>query len=71
MTDWRKVDCARCNGHGVVAVYSSNDFEGPAFCPKCGGSCEIWLSPRGGLAEYPGGKFLGSRADYAQENVSD
>lgn len=30
--------CSFCGGHGVVSVYSAYDFEGCAFCPRCGGS---------------------------------
>jgi hypothetical protein len=59
---WTKVDCCDCVGHGVVSVYSlgGTDFDGAGECRKCGGTGEMWLSPQGRLAEYPGGKFLGS-----------
>jgi RecJ-like exonuclease len=67
--DWRTIPCDRCNGHGVVAVYSASDFDGADFCPLCGGSGETWVSPKGRIADYPGGPFRGrvERAEFARE----
>jgi DnaJ-class molecular chaperone len=61
-SDWTSRKCPNCEGHGQVCEYSfgGGDFEGPAECKDCNGTGQIWKSPRGALAQYPGGKFLGS-----------
>lgn len=51
------IDCGACH-HGVVAVYSGRDFEGPGECPYCTAGV-IWRYPSGALAKYPGGPFIG------------
>ena len=57
---WKPIRCSSCNGLGVVAVYSAYDFEGPGECRECGGAGQIWISPKGHLAQYPGGRWRGS-----------
>ena len=57
---WTAETCWNCGGHGVVSVYSHNDFEGAGECGTCGGSGQLWRSPKGRLAMYPGGPFRGS-----------
>lgn len=56
---WRVVECSICNGHGVVSAYSSVDFLGPKECSSCRGSGFVWISPKGRIADYPGGPFRG------------
>lgn len=56
---WTQIRCDSCGGHGVISVYSQNDFEGPGECRTCGGSGTMFLSPKGRLADYPGGPFRG------------
>ena len=57
---WKAEQCWNCGGHGVVSVYSHNDFEGAGECATCGGSGTLWRSPKRRLAMYPGGPFRGS-----------
>lgn len=56
---WQAVACGPCGGHGVVAVYSSNDFLGPRTCGTCDGAGEVYQTPKGRLIMYPGGPFVG------------
>jgi len=60
MTDWHTEKCTACYGTGQVSDYSACDFEGPKECGHCWGSGNIWISPKGRIALYPGGPFLGS-----------
>lgn len=55
---WVRERCGTCDGHGVVAVYSAYDFEGPGECASCGGSGTVWRTPNGRYVEYPGGRFV-------------
>lgn len=57
---WTADRCHGCSGHGVVSVYSADDFEGAGFCRVCGGSGVVWVSPGGAIALYPGGPFVGT-----------
>jgi hypothetical protein len=56
---WKTIQCSTCGGHGMVARYSCNDFEGAEECGDCGGKGHIYQSDKGVLAEYPGGPFIG------------
>ena len=72
MLIWKRTQCPNCGGHGLVCVYSYNDFEfeGAGECNTCDGRGSIAVSPKDRLAKYPGGPFLGSEADayqYAKE----
>ncbi len=59
---WHKVRCGSCGGYGVVSTYTfgGDDFLGPGERESCGGSGLIWISPKGRIADYPGGSFRGS-----------
>ena len=63
VTEWKQIACPNCGGHGIVSHYSYGpggvDFEGADECKQCSGSGELWLSPKGMLALYPGGPFVG------------
>lgn len=61
MKDWKQIECHDCNGHGQVSNYCCGgmDFNGPEECHTCNGSGLIWKSPKGALAQYPGGPFVG------------
>lgn len=61
--EWRKRGwtCIRfdaCDGHGLVHTYA-DPYGQDAECKDCGGSGHLWRSPKGALAQYPGGPFLG------------
>lgn len=60
MVIWKRTRCYNCDGHGIVASYSCNDFEGADECNICAGSGSIAISPKDRLAKWPGGPFLGS-----------
>jgi len=64
MARWRTRRCRTCRGYGVVAHYTSADFEGAAWCPRCDGSGTEYVSEAGRVARYPGGPLLGSGADF-------
>lgn len=59
MARWIQTLCPRCNGSGLVSVYSANDFEGAGDCPDCA-SGSIWISQKDRVALYPGGPLRGS-----------
>lgn len=56
---WRLAECGSCGGCGLVSVYSQYDFEGPRECKDCGGSGTVFITPKGRLADYPGGPLRG------------
>lgn len=60
MAAWIQVRCSECDGRGVVAHYSHNDFEGPAECRRCDGRGLLWLSEHDRIADCPGGPLRGS-----------
>ena len=66
MLIWKKIQCHNCGGHGMVSVYSYNDFEGADECNTCDGRGTIAISPKDRVAKYPGGPFLGSEPDAYQ-----
>ena len=60
MRGWKTEACSSCRGHGVVSVYSYNDFEGPGECSDCDG--RGWNATHiksGVIAAWPGGPFIG------------
>lgn len=59
MKRWRKVVCSSCV-LGVVGDYRNGDFYGPKECNTCGGSGYNWISPKGAIAMWPGGPFVGT-----------
>jgi hypothetical protein len=61
MSGWKQQQCAICAGCGMVSAYTfdGSEFEGPEECSGCGGNGYIWRSPKGALAQYPGGPFVG------------
>lgn len=59
MSDWTRVRCSNCSGHGIVSDYRSGDFDGPMECSECNGSGFIWRHKSGCYAAYPGGPFRG------------
>ena len=60
--DWRLIRCVNCSGYGQVSAYTldGSDFLGPEECRECGGSGQLWISPKDRIADYPGGPFRGS-----------
>lgn len=62
MAHWRLARCSGCGGHGLVSAYTfdGSDFLGAAECRDCGGSGSVFVSDNDRLAEYPGGRLLGS-----------
>lgn len=58
---WTTMKCGTCDGKGMVSGYTSfgTDFSGPEECCDCNNG-EIYVSPSGRLALYPGGPFVGS-----------
>lgn len=65
---WKQIDCIDCGGGGQVSAYTPDgrDFEGAEECKTCHGVGKIWRSPKGKLAKFPGGRFLGSVATNEQ-----
>lgn len=61
MGKWTQRRCDSCGGHGQVSSYTidGGDFNGADECRDCNGSGVIWRSPKGSLAQYPGGPFIG------------
>lgn len=59
---WHTEDCLVCDGHGEISDYGplGDDFYGAKECPECSGSGKLWVSPKGRIADYPGGPFRGS-----------
>jgi len=53
--DWKYIERYSCDGFGVVDGYDA----GPLECKVCGGLGHLWRSPKGRLADYPGGPFRG------------
>lgn len=66
MTNWTQQKCHDCSGHGLISDYSydGHEFEGPAECRTCNGTGTIWRSPKGSLAQYPGGRFVGKEPSH-------
>lgn len=62
----RFVECTLCGGAGLRSVWSFGVKE-PDECPDCGGSGLNWQYPRGAIASYYGGPFIGRAALTAQE----
>lgn len=58
---WELVACHDCSGHGLVSSYTfdGGDFQGADECDTCMGSGRLWCSPKGALANWPGGRFVG------------
>ena len=56
---WEKIKCHSCDGHGLVSSHTGGNLDGPDECRTCWGSGSIWRSPKGALAKYPGGPFVG------------
>jgi hypothetical protein len=64
MTEWTQVGCAHCGGHGLVqGPWSALAGDGPDECRFCNGNGAVWRSPKGRLASYPGGPFIGRDDD--------
>ncbi len=59
--EWRIVKCDECDGRGVVSSYTlgGTDFEGAKVCPTCRGNGQLYITPTGRIAQYPGGRFVG------------
>jgi hypothetical protein len=53
-TRWRITDCGCCAGIMWGGEY-------PRECRDCNGSGLVWILPTGQTADYPGGRFSGSR----------
>lgn len=53
-----RIKCTTCDGHGQVRSWSFG-VEEPDECRDCGGSGVNWQYPRGAVAQYFGGPFLG------------
>jgi len=59
---WSTDRCHDCGGHGLVSDYGDGeDFYGAKECKTCGGKGYLFVSPKGKLAEYPGGPFRGQQ----------
>lgn len=60
-TEWKAIPCADCSGKGIVSGYKigGGNFTGPTVCVRCNGNSIVWQSPKGALAKYPGGPFIG------------
>lgn len=58
---WVIQECFDCSGLGQVSsyTYGGMDFNGPEECRTCNGSGTIYRSPKGSLAQWPGGPFIG------------
>ena len=58
---WKEIKCWSCDGHGQVSSYAADgsDFLGAAECGTCDGSGRLFQSPRGSIARWPGGPFVG------------
>jgi hypothetical protein len=67
---WRREWCCSCGGHGLVSAYTADggEFLGAAECKTCDGKGHVFRSPRGALAKYPGGPFLGREAARRSES---
>ncbi len=66
MGNGKHSECALCGGKGWRTVWSFGVKE-PDECPDCGGSGLNWQYPRGAIASYYGGPFIGRAALTAQE----
>lgn len=60
----KHISCARCDGAGYRTVWSFGVKE-PDECPDCGGSGRNWQYPRGAIAAYYGGPFIGREFQFA------
>ena len=59
-TKWAQVTCHSCGGSGLVQGHlSALAGDGPDECRDCGALGYVWRSPKGRLASYPGGPFIG------------
>jgi len=60
--DWIQESCGKCSGYGSLSDYGNGeDFYGDKECNTCGGSGQVWISPKGRIALWPGGPFLGRK----------
>lgn len=62
---WTQIQCSSCDGHGLASSYGGGDFLGADECCDCNGSGYIWRSPKGALAQWPGGPFVGRESKWA------
>lgn len=53
---WRMKRCATCRGSGTTFV----EGFGVDHCDTCRGDGSYWVSPKGRIADYPGGPLRGS-----------
>lgn len=58
---WREKQCSGCGGHGQVSGYTADgsDFTGAEECKECNGTGRVFISPKGAIAQWPGGPFVG------------
>ena len=64
MTDWIRLSCASCSGYGWYLGWENCEV----YCTDCKGGGTIYISSSDRIAEYPGGRFLGSwPGKYAKE----
>ncbi len=60
--NWIFEQCTICLGYGIVGDYGKgDDFYGDIECSSCRGKGHIWISPKGRIADYPGGPFRGQK----------
>jgi DnaJ-class molecular chaperone len=60
LNEWTRVPCHNCAGHGLLPDYGcGEDFYGEKECRDCNGTGNLFRSPKGALAKYPGGPFVG------------
>lgn len=69
LTTGERIQCARCGGHGIVSTWSFGVKE-PDECKDCGGSGANWQYPKGAIAMFYGGPFIG-RASPTEERSND
>ncbi len=53
---WREERCSSCH-FGLRASRNMHDMS-PEECPHCNQGY-VWVSPKGRIADYPGGPFRG------------
>lgn len=57
---WTQVVCVSCGGSGLVQGHISRMAgDGPDECRDCGALGHVWRSPKGRIASWPGGPFVG------------
>lgn len=60
MADWTQITCDACGGSGLTQkITSVLGGDGPDECRWCGATGRVWRSPKGRLASWPGGPFIG------------